>query len=695
MFGHRILEWIGRYGYLGVAVGVLLESAGVPVPGETALETAAFAAASGALRLPLVIVVAAAASILGDNAGYWVGRHLSRGWLERHGRKVLLTPERLRKVDDFFARFGPSAVALARFATGVRLVTPLAAGVARMRWGVFLRFNALGAVAWATLMGGIGYAAGKGWGVLGHPVVRIAVAVFGSVAVMGVFGVLLRRGTGKGEGMEKGQGTGRGEEGTGAGTTEGKGMGEGMGEGKGTGGSPGPRSPAAGPSAGKWWVLVAVGIGTFMSALDASVIATVLPLLARELHASVAGIEWVTTIYLLVVCGLLLGVGRAGDLYGQKRLYLAGFALFVLGSALCGLAGTAGSLVARRAVQAIGAAMLFANSPAILTRAFPATERGRALGAQGTMTYLGLTVGPALGGWIASAFGWRWVFYINVPIGAVAILLSWTVIADDRPAEVRERFDFAGALLFLAGLVALLLALNQGHEWGWGSLPVLAILAGAVGLLAIFVWLERRIESPMLDLALFRSRLFSASTASALLNYICVYSVLFVLPFLLIQGRGLSAQQAGLVLTAQPLVMAVVAPASGALSDRVGSRWLATSGMLVLAVGLVLLALASAGGSLHAIAGALAVVGLGTGAFVSPNNSALMGSAPRHRQGIAAGVLATARNVGMVVGVGVAGAIFTSVLAHGGSAALLHGVQAALYAAAGIAVVGALTSALR
>lgn len=442
----------------------------------------------------------------------------------------------------------------------------------------------------------------------------------------------------------------------------------------------------------RWYVLIAVGIGTFMSALDSSIVNTILPLLREELETTVAGIEWVTTVYLLVVSGLLLGFGRAGDLYGQRRVYLVGFVVFVIGSALCGAAPSASALVALRGLQAIGAAMLFATSPAILTRAFPASERGRALGVQGTMTYLGLTVGPALGGWLAYALGWRWVFYINVPVGAIAITLAWRVIADDRPETTGERFDLPGAALFLAGLVALLVALNQGHSWGWTSPPTLGLAAVACALLVAFIAVERRHPSPMLDLSLFRRRLFSASTASAFLNYVCAYSVVFVVPFLLVQGRGLDTHHAGFILTAQPLIMAIAAPISGTLSDRLGTRGPATLGMAILAVGLIFLARAVAGDSLATIAAALAVVGLGIGIFVSPNNSALMGAAPRERQGIAAGVLATARNVGMVCGIGIAGAILTTALTEGGARALTSGVQAALYVAAGIALVGVLTS---
>ena len=462
--------------------------------------------------------------------------------------------------------------------------------------------------------------------------------------------------------------------------------------------APSPPHPAEPlPSRARLWVLFTIGIGTFMSALDGSVVNTLLPVLARELHTSVAGIEWVTTIYLLVISGLLLSVGRAGDLFGHKRLYLAGFALFVIGSALCGLAGSARTLVGLRVIQALGAAMLMATAPAILTRSFPPSQRGRALGAQGTFTYLGLTAGPSLGGWLAGAFGWRSVFYINVPVGMIAIALALRSIADDRVRQRNERFDFLGAATFTAGLVTLMVALNQGHDWGWGSARTVVLLVVAALLLALFVRVERRRASPMLDLSLFGSRVFSASTVSALLNYACVYAVLFVLPFLLIGGRGLGVQQAGLVLTAQPIVMAVVAPLSGTFSDRIGSRGLATAGMAILAAGLAALGLLVSHGSLGAIAGALAVVGLGVGLFVSPNNSALMGAAPPNRQGIASGVLATARNVGMVLGVGFAGAVFTTVVAHAAVPAegLAAGVRASLLGAAGLAALGAVTSATR
>ncbi len=445
----------------------------------------------------------------------------------------------------------------------------------------------------------------------------------------------------------------------------------------------------------KWWVLIAIGVGTFMSALDGSVANIILPVVSSDLHSDVATVEWVVTIYLLVVSGVLLSFGRLGDLRGHKPIYLLGFCIFVGGSALCGLSQTAELLIAFRALQAVGAAMLYANSPAILTGNFPAAQRGQALGIQGMMTYLGLTVGPSLGGWLTSTFSWHAVFFINVPIGVLALALSAIFIPRERPSERRERFDWTGAITFTAGLIALLLALNQGSAWGWTSPAILALSAVAFVFLAAFIIIELRVHFPMLDLSLFANRLFSAAAASALLNYVCLYSVLFLLPFYLIEGRGLDAAQAGLVLTAQPVVMAIVAPISGTLSDRIGSRVPGTLGMAILALGMLLLSRLTAESAMSSVVIGLAIVGLGIGIFVSPNNSALLGSAPRHRQGIASGILATCRNVGMVLGVGLAGAIFTTIMEASGDGALIQAADTGFIVAAGIAVLGTLTSAVR
>ena len=342
--------------------------------------------------------------------------------------------------------------------------------------------------------------------------------------------------------------------------------------------------------------------------------------------------------------------------------------------------------------------MLFANAPAILTKIFPASQRGQALGLQGTMTYLGLTTGPFLGGWLADHLSWHYVFFINVPIGLFAIWLSLKVIPNDTPEEGGEPFDMAGTLTFMIGLTTLLFALNKGESLGWTSLPILAMMVASFLILSLFIWIEGHVKTPMLDLSLFKRKIFAISTVSPILNYMCIYSVLFLMPFYLIHGRGLSASHAGLILTAQPIVMALTAPFSGSLSDRVGSRLPTTLGMLILAAGLFILGNSSSQTHLGIIVFGLATCGLGIGLFVSPNNSSLMGDAPRNRQGIASGILALARNVGMVLGIGLTGAIFTTFLNLGNPkdpGILIHAFDMGLRFACGLALLAAVITSLR
>jgi EmrB/QacA subfamily drug resistance transporter len=459
-------------------------------------------------------------------------------------------------------------------------------------------------------------------------------------------------------------------------------------------------------SAQKWGVLLAIGVGTFMTALDTSVANIVLPIIGKNFNAPITSVEWIVTIYLLVLSGLLLTFGRLGDIRGHKVIYLFGFGIFIGGSLLSGIAPNINLLIIFRGLQALGAAMLAANSAAILTKNFPAHQRGQALGLQSTMTYLGLTIGPSLGGWLTSIFGWRVVFYINVPVGLLFFWLGSHYIPRDTVTKQTEKFDFPGGIAFLLGLGALLLGLNKGAEWGWTSMTIIFLLISAAALLTAFVVIEKRVANPMLDLNLFKKLPFSLSTASAIFNYIGLFSSIFLMPFYLLQGRGFSPVQTGLVLTAQPLVMAIIAPISGTLSDRIGTRLPAVIGMAVLSAGLFLLSRLTPETDIITIMLALAVVGLGTGTFISPNNSALMGSAPKNRQGIAAGILATARNFGMVLGVGIAGAIFSTTLARASSGTVIFGgmaqnealfkaLQLSFLTASVITFVGMVTSMVR
>ncbi len=445
----------------------------------------------------------------------------------------------------------------------------------------------------------------------------------------------------------------------------------------------------------KWWVVIAIGTGSFMAALDGSVVNAVLPIIKDAFRSDVSAIQWVVTIYLLFLSGLLLTFGRLGDLHGHKSVYVWGFGIFLLGSILCGSAWSPTMLIVFRGLQAIGAAMLASNAPAIVTATFPPEKRGRAFGFTSFMTYIGLTVGPSLGGWLTHAFGWRSIFYINIPVGILAFVLSLLHIPKLKSVDINKSFDLPGAIFFLVGLGLLMLGLNKGSEWGWNSPVVIGILASSLLVLIIFVTIESQTKAPMLDLNLFRIPLFTTSTICAILNYICVYTITFLMPFYLIQGRGMNPAQAGLLLTAQPVLMAISAPISGSLSDKMGSRLPGMLGMAILAGGLFVLSRLGSETILFIPVLGLAIAGLGTGTFITPNTSALMGSAPRLRQGVASGVLATARNFGMVLGIGMAGAIFTTQLAQNNPGALYRGVDIGFMAAVGIALLGMVFSATK
>ena len=426
-------------------------------------------------------------------------------------------------------------------------------------------------------------------------------------------------------------------------------------------------------------VLLSVGLGTCMSALDASVVNTVLPVIREAYRVPVEVIQWVSTTYLLIMGSLLLTFGRLGDLRGHKRVYLAGLVVFVPASVLCGISPSVGMLIAARALQGIGAAIVVSNAPAILIGSVHPSRIGQALGLQAAMTSIGLALGPSLGGWLTDQWGWRTIFFMNVPIGLAAFAIGLRHIPGEKSPPLREEtFDRAGAFLFLGSFLALQFALNRGNDWGWLSTSTLCAFAGSAALGYLFLRQERHAHSPMLYLALFRSRLFSFSVGSSLVNYVCMASVLFLVPFYLIQGRGLSAAKAGIVMSAQFLSMVVAAPISGRIADRVGSRGPATTGMAILAAGLFILSAMNGQSPLYLTVIGLVVTGVGVAIFSPPNNSAMLGAAPPERKGIASGILATSRLLGMATGISIAGAILAGVV--GGRSA--HGIppERVLYA---------------
>ncbi len=413
----------------------------------------------------------------------------------------------------------------------------------------------------------------------------------------------------------------------------------------------------------KWLVLIVAGTSAFMSALDGSIIATIIPQIQAQYQATMGDVSWVSAAYLVTISSLLLSIGRLGDMLGYKWVFGSGFVIFGLGSLLCGIAPTLPALIGGRLVQGAGAAVMMALSPALITTTFPGRERGRALGMLATCTFTGLTTGPSLGGFIASQWGWQWVFLINLPVAAAGVTLAFTKL---RPTERRpgQTFDVPGALLFASGLASVLLALSQAETWGWADGRTRLLLIGGVLLLVLFIWQERRARQPMLPLWMFQEPAFTGGVAAAFLQFSANFVLTFLIPFYLQQFRGLSPMAAGAVMTAQPAAMVSVAGLAGWLSDRIGTRIPATASMAVMAGGLWLMSRAGAQTPIAQVALYLAVVGLGVGFFSPPNNSAIMGSAPRERQGVAAALLAAARNVGMVSGITISSTLFAHLSRH-------------------------------
>jgi EmrB/QacA subfamily drug resistance transporter len=473
----------------------------------------------------------------------------------------------------------------------------------------------------------------------------------------------------------------------------------------------GPRLRGGGSTAtGKWAVFSIVAVGVFMGTLDSSIVNISLPVIARNFGVPLSGaVEWVIIGYLVMNAAALLTAGRLSDMVGRKVVWLAGLVLFTGSSALCGAAFSLWFLVSARLLQGLGGALLFSTSPALLTTAFPAQERGRALGYNAVTVALGTSAGPTLGGIITGYASWRWIFYVNVPIGILGIVLSSLILKEKAPRRP-GRFDPLGAALLGVGLASLVAALSFGAELGFASPFILG--AGLLGLscLCLVPYVEKRVPNPIIRLNLFRNPVFLSANLSLVLSFLALFAVSFLMPFYLEQLRAYPTQIAGLLLTPLPFMIALVAPVSGRIADRTAStRWLAAAGLLIACVGLVLLGLLKASSSVADIVLRLLLVGFGQGLFQAPNNSALLGSAPPEQRGSASGFLATGRVIGQSMSVALAGAVFAGLggavagsalqLRQGALAGLqsifLTGFRAALFVSAGIALIGVFSSLVR
>ncbi len=406
----------------------------------------------------------------------------------------------------------------------------------------------------------------------------------------------------------------------------------------------------------RWLVLSAVSVGTFMATLDGSIVNISLPRIQEAFSIDLTVVEWVSIAYLVVVGSVLLPFGRLGEVLTFRRVYLSGFVLFTVASVLCGAAPGAPALIGFRVLQGVGAGMLQAMGPAIVARTFGPGERGKALGLNAISVSLGLTLGPVLGGVLTEVATWRAVFFVNLPIGLFAIAWAMRILPREEPTG-GQTFDVPGAVLSGTALLTLLLALTQGESLGWTSPVILALLVAFVLTAGLFLRVEQRAVQPMIDLGLFSIRAFSAGNASVVIAFAGLFTATFLLPFLLENAAGYPPIQAGLLLTPVPIVGALVAPFSGTLSDRIGSRVPASIGIAVMAAGLLSLSQLGPGFGPLDLVWRLGLIGVGQGLFMSPNSSAVLGSVPRHRIGTASGTLAQMRIDGQALGIAASGAI--------------------------------------
>ncbi len=406
----------------------------------------------------------------------------------------------------------------------------------------------------------------------------------------------------------------------------------------------------------KWLILTSVSLGSLMATLDGSIVNIALPAIQIDFRIDLTTVEWVVVAYLLVVGSLLLPFGRLGEVLTFKRVYLVGFAVFTIASVCCGASPNELTLIGFRVIQAVGAAMIMAMGPAIVARTFPANERGRALGLNGVSVSLGLSLGPALGGVLTQAATWRAIFLINVPIGIAAILWASRILPAEEPGK-GQSFDVRGAMLSGVALFSLLLALSDGQSWGWTSPAIVGLVLAFLILGSAFIYVERSAIQPMIDLALFKIRPFTAGLLSVVVAFAGLFTATFLLPFLLQQARGFSPVEAGLLLTPVPITMAVVAPLSGSVSDRLGPRLPASLGMAVMVLGLLSLTQLPVDFTLPDLVWRLVLLGIGQGLFMSPNSSAVLGSVPRDRVGTASGTLAQMRVNGQALGIALSAAI--------------------------------------
>jgi EmrB/QacA subfamily drug resistance transporter len=459
--------------------------------------------------------------------------------------------------------------------------------------------------------------------------------------------------------------------------------------GQGTGAGAGPGAPRV--TAAQWWALVLASVASFMVVLDMLVVATALTAIQRDLHASMADLEWTVNAYTLSFAVLLMTSASLGDRFGRRRLFVAGLSLFSLASVACALAPNVGALIAARTVQGVGAAVIMPLALGLLNSAFPPARRGWALGIYGSATGLAVLLGPVLGGVLTDGLAWQWIFWLNVPIGLIAVPFVLTRLKEGFGQGTAV--DLPGLGLFTLAAVGLVWGVVRADSAGWGSTEVLTALTAGAALVPVFVWWQSRARTPMLPLRLFRSRSFSAgNTVIFLLNAVLTGAIFFMAQYQQV-ALGQSPLAAGLRLLPWGIAPFLIAPRTGALADRLGERPLIIAGMALQAIGMGWLAVVSTDHAGYGtLAGPMTLSGIGAALALPAVTKAVVSTSAPSDIGKASGAFSTMRQLGGAFGVAILSAVFSASGTYESAAAFTDGFRSAMAVAAGLAVLGTVTA---